>query len=173
MSKHLHTTSSWPGSPHCSKTYPQKTPDLDGDHAPDCVDTDDDGDGQSDEGELACGSNPRDAASLSPDFDGDAVPNCRDLDDDNDGVADEQDRCTGTAIPDPVIPASGTLKKNRYALLDDDLIFDGGGASPPYTTIKTGGCNATQIADALHLDKSNYEYGITRSVLDTWIASQP
>ncbi len=148
-------------------------PDLDGDHAPDCVDTDDDGDGQSDEGELACGSNPRDAASLSPDFDGDAVPNCRDLDDDNDGVADEQDRCTGTAIPDPVILASGTLKKNRYALLDDDLIFDGGGATPPYTTIKTGGCNATQIADALHLDKSHYEYGITRSVLDTWIASQP
>jgi Bacterial TSP3 repeat len=148
-------------------------PDLDGDHAPDCVDPDDDGDGQSDADELACGSNPRDAASLSPDFDKDGIPNCSDQDDDNDGVADEQDRCAGTLIPDPVIPTSGTLKNNRYALLDGDLVFDGGGATPLYTTIKTGGCNATQIADAMGLGVSHYEYGITRSVLDTWIASQP
>ena len=148
-------------------------PDLDGDHAPDCVDPDDDGDGQSDADELACGSNPRDAASLSPDFDKDGIPNCSDQDDDNDGVADEKDRCAGTVIPDPVIPSSGTLKNNRYALLDGDLIFDGGGATPPYTTSTTGGCNATQIADAMGLGVSHYEYGITRSVLNTWIASQP
>jgi hypothetical protein len=148
-------------------------PDLDGDHAPDCADPDDDGDGQSDADELACGSNPRDAVSMSPDFDKDGIPNCSDQDDDNDGVADEQDRCAGTVIPDPVIPTSGTLKKNRYALLDGDLVFDGGEVTPSYTTIKTGGCNATQIADAMGLGVSHYEYGITRGVLDNWIASQP
>jgi hypothetical protein len=92
---------------------------------------------------------------------------------DSDGVADEEDRCPGTSIPDPVIPSSGVLKKNRYSLLDDDFVFDGGDAAPPYTAIETGGCNASQIADALGLGQSHYEYGITRSVLDAWIGSQP
>ena len=55
--------------------------------------------------------------------------------------------------------------------VDGDLVFDGEEAAPPYTTIRTGGCNATQIADRLGLGMSHYEYGITRSVRDTWIGS--
>ena len=82
-----------------------------------------------------------------------------------------------TLLPDPVIPKSGALGKNRYALLDEDLVFDrnavGQGDLPPYTTTETGGCNASQIADALGLGKSHYENGITKSVLDAWIASAP
>jgi len=148
-------------------------PDLDADHKPDCVDPDDDGDGQSDSDETTCGSNPRDATSKSGDFDKDAHPDCVDDDDDNDGVVDGKDRCAKTVIPDQVIPTSGVLKPNRYALRDNDYIFDGGPATPVYTTIKTGGCNATQIADAMHLGVSHYQYGITRSALDTWIASAP
>ncbi|RMG76803.1 MAG: hypothetical protein D6711_03080, partial [Chloroflexi bacterium] len=65
--------------------------DNDGDGISDDVDTDDDNDGQLDEDELACGSDPLDAASLSPDNDGDNSPDCVDPDDDNDGVADDVD----------------------------------------------------------------------------------
>jgi hypothetical protein len=52
-----------------------------------------------------------------------------------------------------------------------DQVFDGGAATPSYTAVETGGCNASQIADALGLGLSHYKYGITRSVLDTWIGS--
>ena len=52
---------------------------------------DSDNDGQSDADELACGSNPNDAQSLSTDTDGDNMPDCVDLDDDNDGVEDATD----------------------------------------------------------------------------------
>jgi hypothetical protein len=132
--------------------------------------SDSDGDGQSDGAEIACGSDPRDAGSRSSDGDGDAIPDCVDADDDNDGVVDAADRCAGTVIPDRVIPSTGTLKHNRFALLDGDLVFDGGNPAPPYTVVMTGGCNATQIADRMGLGVSHYESGITRGVLDTWIA---
>ena len=152
-------------------------PDLDGDREPDCVDEDDDADGQSDAGEAACGSDPLDAASLAPDFDADDAPDCVDPDDDGDAVDDVVDRCPDTLLPDPVIPASGALGKNRYALLDEDLVFDrntvGQGDVAPYTTTDTGGCNASQIADALGLGKPHYDDGITKGVLDTWVASAP
>lgn len=153
------------------------SPDFDGDMSPDCIDADDDGDGQLDADEEACGSDPLDAADVSPDFDADGALDCLDPDDDNDGVADEGDRCPATLIPDPVIPAKGALKKNRYALMDGDLVFDddavGVGRNQTYTTMDTGGCNASQIAVAMGLGKSHYDYGITRSVLEAWISNQP
>ena len=65
--------------------------DLDIDGLGDACDSDDDGDGQSDLDEIACGSDPRDDASLSPDNDGDGVPDCVDGDDDNDGTLDVDD----------------------------------------------------------------------------------
>lgn len=95
------------------------------------------------------------------------------VDSDNDGVPDTDDVCTDTDIPDPVIPTSGDLGVNRYALTDGDTIFDTTTAENHeivYTLADTGGCNATQIADALGLGKSHYEKGITRSVLESWIA---
>ena len=65
--------------------------DTDSDGIPDCLDPDDDNDGQSDLHEEACGSDPIDAASLSPDFDSDGIPDCLDPDDDNDGCLDLSD----------------------------------------------------------------------------------
>jgi hypothetical protein len=153
------------------------SPDLDEDMLPNCVDDDDDGDGQTDTDEETCGSDPLDATSISPDFDAENAPDCVDPDDDNDGVVDEADSCPGTLIPDPTVPASGYLRKNRYALMDNDQVFDrniaGSNEATVFTTTDTGGCNASQIADAMGLGKAHYKYGITQSVLEAWVASQP
>jgi hypothetical protein len=90
-----------------------------------------------------------------------------------DGVDDEEDRCAGTRIPDPVVPRSGELKKHRYALMDDDLVFDQNTVGPArtrvYTTIDTGGCNASQIADAKGLGRSHYDHGLSQGVLNAWV----
>jgi DNA/RNA endonuclease G (NUC1) len=67
--------------------------DTDNDGTPDFTDTDDDNDGQSDTDEIACGSDPLNANSMSTDTDGDHQPDCVDTDDDNDGVLDAQDNC--------------------------------------------------------------------------------
>jgi hypothetical protein len=148
-------------------------PDLDDDDAPDCVDPDDDGDGQTDTDELACGSDPADASSTSPDFDSDGALDCLDPDDDNDGVEDGGDACAGTMIPDAGIPSSGVLGQNRYSLMDDDLEFDRNVSrtedTDRFTTADTAGCNASQIADELHLGRSHYRWGLSRSVLQTWV----
>ena len=66
---------------------------TDGDSQANCVDPDDDNDGQSDADEVACGSNPLSATSKSTDTDNDGKPNCVDTDDDNDGFADSNDNC--------------------------------------------------------------------------------
>jgi len=50
---------------------------------------DDDNDGQTDEDEISCGSNPKDSNSLSPDFDNDGIIDC--LDKDNDGIKNSID----------------------------------------------------------------------------------
>ena len=87
---------------------PNEDTDTDNDGVGNNTDTDDDGDGQLDEDELACGSDPLDAASTATDTDGDHTPNCvdpddstdtdsdgipnvTDPDDDNDGVPDAED----------------------------------------------------------------------------------
>jgi hypothetical protein len=80
-----------------TRINPSLVEDFDGDGIPDGEDTDDDNDGQFDEDEIACGSDPRDAASTSPDNDGDGAPDCVDSDDDNDGVPDLVDNCAMTA----------------------------------------------------------------------------
>ncbi len=74
--------------------------DTDGDGTPDTVDNDDDNDGQSDVDEIACGSDPLNANSMSTDTDGDHQPDCVDTDDDNDGVLDGADNCSLVANSD-------------------------------------------------------------------------
>jgi hypothetical protein len=54
---------------------------------------DNDGDGQTNADETACGSDPLNAASRAADNDSDNSPDCVDADDDNDGVADSSDNC--------------------------------------------------------------------------------
>jgi gliding motility-associated-like protein len=65
--------------------------DFDQDGQGDLCDLDDDNDGQTDEDEISCGSNPKDSNSLSPDFDNDGIIDCLDLDKDNDGIEDSID----------------------------------------------------------------------------------
>ena len=65
--------------------------DTDGDGTGNACDTDDDGDGFSDADEIACGSDPLDATSISLDTDADGIPDCIDTDDDNDGYEDTND----------------------------------------------------------------------------------
>lgn len=73
---------------------------TDGDSQADCVDADDDNDGQSDADEIACSSDPLNANSKAPDSDADHSPDCVDADDDNDGVTDAMDNCPYTPNPD-------------------------------------------------------------------------
>ncbi len=72
---------------------------TDGDTMANCVDPDDDNDGQTDADEISCGSDPLNNASKASDTDSDSRPNCVDLDDDNDGVLDVTDNCP--LIPNP------------------------------------------------------------------------
>ena len=65
--------------------------DTDSDGIGNNADTDDDNDGQLDTGEIACGSDPLIASSMSLDTDVDGIPDCVDTDDDNDGYLDTND----------------------------------------------------------------------------------
>jgi hypothetical protein len=64
------------GTPNWVSWHLSDDTDLDG--IADCVDPDDDNDGQSDAGELECGSDPLDRLSKSPDIDNDNIPDCVD-----------------------------------------------------------------------------------------------
>ena len=65
--------------------------DTDGDGVGDNADTDDDGDGWSDQDEVECGSQSVDSGSMPLDSDGDGECDALDSDDDDDGVVDSDD----------------------------------------------------------------------------------
>uniref|UniRef100_UPI0025CC9ACC T9SS type B sorting domain-containing protein n=1 Tax=Polaribacter sp. TaxID=1920175 RepID=UPI0025CC9ACC len=100
---------------------PDEDTDTDGDGTGDNADTDDDNDGQLDVDEIACGSDPLDANSMSLDTDGDSVPDCVDTDDDGDGILDIEDNC-------PLIynPFQEDLDNDGLGdVCDDDIDGDG------------------------------------------------
>ena len=122
-------------------------PDFDQDDSPDCVDDDDDNDGQTDADELACGSNQFDSGSLSPDFDGDNAPDCVDPDDDNDGVNDDKDLCPVTVLGDDV-DAAGCSD----AQVDGDgdgVCNDGAVSHGPSACVGADACPGTVIPEGV------------------------
>lgn len=150
--------------------------DHDGDGVGDNRDPDDDNDGQTDEDELACGSDPFDGASLAPDADADNIPDCTDPDDDNDFVDDDADLCPATPIPDGAPGSAEELGKNRWSLLSNtDGAFTQGppqaGSQNAFTTSDTGGCNCEQIVNVAGLGKNHLQKGCTTSALLDWINS--
>jgi predicted extracellular nuclease len=93
-------------------------------------------------------------------------------DSDQDSVPDSLDVCSDTTIPEsvPLI----TLGVNRYALVDDDEIFDtlkpkGRGPQVTFAIEDTAGCSCEQIVDALGLGKGHKKYGCSIGVMRTWV----
>jgi hypothetical protein len=93
-------------------------------------------------------------------------------DEDNDRVSDAEDVCPGTVIPERV--PTEQLGVNRYALIDNDAIFD---TRPPqgkkpgqvFTLTDTAGCSCEQIIKALRLDEGQTKYGCSSGTMTKWI----
>ena len=160
---------------------PAESVDTDGDGVGNNTDEDDDGDGQSDANELACESDPLDAASTAPDADGNDVPDCVDADGglggdvDGDGVADGADVCPATIAPESVPTQS--LASYRYALSDGDAVGSGAPieftTNPrrfSYSTADTSGCSCEQILALTENTRlTERRRGCTRSTLENFI----
>jgi hypothetical protein len=74
--------------------------DNDGDGIVNDDDDDDDNDGQLDVQEIACGSDPLDAESMSVDENENNIPDCQEADDDSDTILNFEDNCPSDANTD-------------------------------------------------------------------------
>ena len=99
------------------------------------------------------------------------------LDLDDDGVPDEfdgrTDMCPDTVIPEGA-PTSGSLRYNRWALMDEDGVFDtrrsrGGGTSASFTIEDTAGCSCEQIVVELGLGANHLKKGCSTSSMLQWV----
>jgi hypothetical protein len=95
-------------------------------------------------------------------------------DSDGDGVVDLCDSCPGTSIPESTVP-SVRPGKNRFALIDGDLIFDtrlpkGKGPVRSYSLTETGGCSCEQIIALQGLDGGQVRFGCSVGTMEDWIA---
>jgi hypothetical protein len=96
---------------------------------------------------------------------------CTLADDDGDGVPNDQDLCPDSAASDgdAGVP-SKSLKKNRWADVDGDGVFEAGkAANDPYTIEETGGCLCSDIIDAVGLGKGHRKYGCAGGEMDDWV----
>jgi hypothetical protein len=94
---------------------------------------------------------------------------------DQDGVPDTVDICLDTTIPESV--PTNHLGVNRWALVDDDNIFDttpppGGGEGPEFefTLANTGGCSCEQIIERWALGWGHTKFGCSTGAMLQWIA---
>jgi len=84
-----------------------------------------DGDGQNNQDELRCGSDPMDAASTSPDEDANGVPDCTEEDTDADGQSNTDELACGSDPEDPSSTSTDTDTDGIPDCLDEDDDGDG------------------------------------------------
>lgn len=131
-------------------------PDTDGDGVPDIEDN--------------CPSDPNPSQE---DFDMDGEGDACDEDVDGDGVGNDNDFCEQTVIPEGVPTVQ--LRPSRWALIDDDFVFDtvikgkGKGPNRSYTVEDTAGCSCEQIIDAQGLGLGHTYHGCSISAMDDWV----
>ncbi|MEO0997020.1 MAG: ExeM/NucH family extracellular endonuclease [Pseudomonadota bacterium] len=93
---------------------------------------------------------------------------------DGDGVADDIDVCPATIIPEATVP-SRRLIGRRYALVDDDTVFDKASRfGRTYTTADTAGCSCEQIIEATvpgWFGWLNRKYGCSNGLMRWWVRS--
>ena len=89
-----------------------------------------------------------------------------DLDADGDGVLDDVDMCPASTLDDP----PEKLKKNRFAVDDAGLFVDVNGSESGFTIVDTFGCDEDQIIEMMGLGGGHEKFGITQSVLLTFIS---
>ena len=94
------------------------------------------------------------------------------IDADDDGVWDQIDACPDTVIPESVPTVS--LGKNRFALVDDDAVFDttapkGNGPQASFDIFDTAGCSCEQIIEAQELGEGHRKYGCSVGEMREWV----
>jgi hypothetical protein len=94
-------------------------------------------------------------------------------DEDGDGVLDEDDLCPGTVLPE--LAPEVRLGVNRFALVDDDGVFDttepnGRGPQVEFTIEDTRGCSCEQIIEALGIGEGHEKFGCSLGVMRRWMA---
>jgi hypothetical protein len=92
-------------------------------------------------------------------------------DNNGDGVPDDADLCPDTVFPESV--PTEWLGVNRFALTDDDAIFDttrpkGEGPRTVFTLADTAGCSCAQIIEALGLGEGDTKFGCSSSAMREW-----
>ena len=90
-----------------------------------------------------------------------------DADADGDGVLDADDLCADT-VPD----AFPQLQKNRYAANSEGELVSQLKNAPTYTLDDTAGCSASQIIVLADAGAGHERFGLSRSMLEAFIADQ-
>jgi len=88
-------------------------------------------------------------------------------DSDNDSIFDDKDMCANTSIPETA-PSKG-LKRNHFALINDDTIFDSEKSHHTFTLSDTAGCSCEQIVGKLGLGNGHLKHGCSKGVMKKWV----
>ena len=87
-------------------------------------------------------------------------------------MPNDDDACPGTVIPESV--PTLRLGTNRWALVDDDGIFDtkppiGGGPGFSFTLGDTAGCSCEQIIAVQGLGVGHSKFGCSAGEMEEWV----
>ena len=96
---------------------------------------------------------------------------------DGDGIADNVDYCPEDTVIPELVPTK-RLGVNRWALVDDDDVFDtvlprGGGTGPglAFTLADTAGCSCEQIIAINGLGDGHVKFGCSGGAMRVWVSS--